>query len=243
MAEDREGFIFYRSFYECIRELPEADQAPLYDAIFDYSFNFVEPEFNGLKKSIWTLIRPLLLASKRNWENGKKPKTKKPKRSEKEATDKPKASESEGNKNKNKEDNKKEEENKDKEGEEKKEPAPVFGVAIKKWWHTATREILTERVYAFKDFYPVGFLDYFINYYSMESERAEMFLHEQTRFDIESKLKDWYTDPKTKDKYKITQQRMPDELSTKFNEDAAARIERRIKLFSGNSANNESGPS
>ena len=35
---DRKGFIFYESFWEAIKELPEKNQLELYQAITEYSF-------------------------------------------------------------------------------------------------------------------------------------------------------------------------------------------------------------
>lgn len=87
----RDSLIFYRSFYEAIKELPKETQAEVYTAIFEYSLNFEELELNGLAKTIFTLIRPQLEANNKRFVNGSKAKTKQNK-SEKEA--KPKQSES-----------------------------------------------------------------------------------------------------------------------------------------------------
>ena len=62
--------VFYRSFRESIKELPEANQLEIYNAIFDYSFDFEEPELNGLSKAIFSLIRPNLDANIRKYFNG-----------------------------------------------------------------------------------------------------------------------------------------------------------------------------
>jgi hypothetical protein len=35
---DRSGFVFYRSFWEAIKELPSENQLELYQAITEYSF-------------------------------------------------------------------------------------------------------------------------------------------------------------------------------------------------------------
>lgn len=70
----RDSSIFYRSFYEAIKELPDLNKLEVYTAIFEYSFNFNEIELNGLSKTIFTLIKPQLEANKKRFENGTKPK-------------------------------------------------------------------------------------------------------------------------------------------------------------------------
>ena len=64
--------IFYRSFYEAIKELPVDVQAIVYSAIFEYSLNFNEVVLEGLPKAIFTLIKPQLDANNKRYENGKK---------------------------------------------------------------------------------------------------------------------------------------------------------------------------
>ena len=100
----RDSTIFYRSFYEAIKELPKNNQAEVYTAIFEYALNFNEVELTGLSKTIFTLIKPQLDANNKRYLNGKEPKQKriiceteaKPKRDE---------SETEANKNVNVNDN------------------------------------------------------------------------------------------------------------------------------------------
>lgn len=72
----REGFVFYRSFYEAIKELPEKNQNEIYSAIMEFALNFNEVELTGLSKTIFTLIKPQIQANNRRFENGKKPKIK-----------------------------------------------------------------------------------------------------------------------------------------------------------------------
>ena len=57
----RKGFIFYKSFYDSIKELDPEDQAQIYNAIFEYQFNGKQIELNGVCKSIFTLIIPHIL--------------------------------------------------------------------------------------------------------------------------------------------------------------------------------------
>lgn len=86
----RDTIIFYRSFYEAIRELPQETQAEVYSAIFEYSLNFNEVELNGLSKTIFTLIKPQLDANNKRFENGKKGGRKKAEENQEETKDKPK---------------------------------------------------------------------------------------------------------------------------------------------------------
>lgn len=68
----RDSIIFYRSFYEAIKELPLEVQATVYSAIFEYSLNFNKVELSGLPKTIFTLIKPQLDANNKRFENGSK---------------------------------------------------------------------------------------------------------------------------------------------------------------------------
>ena len=42
--EQRDSFVFYRSFYEAIKDLDDEEQLKLYRAIFEYSLNGNEPK-------------------------------------------------------------------------------------------------------------------------------------------------------------------------------------------------------
>ena len=77
--ETRDSFIFYRSFYEAIKEIPEAEQLKVYKAITEYALNQNEIEIEGVSKAIFTLIRPQLDANFQKYLNGKKSKQNKSK--------------------------------------------------------------------------------------------------------------------------------------------------------------------
>jgi|LakMenE18May11ns_1017448.scaffolds.fasta_scaffold9936887_5 hypothetical protein len=72
----RESTVFYRSFYEAIKELDADTQAQVYSAIFEYALNFNEVELKGVAKTVFTLIKPQLDANQKRYENGNKPKVK-----------------------------------------------------------------------------------------------------------------------------------------------------------------------
>lgn len=68
----RESFIFYKSFYDSIKELAPKEQVQIYNAIFEYQFFGEQIELKGVCKSIFTLILPQLEANNKKYENGKK---------------------------------------------------------------------------------------------------------------------------------------------------------------------------
>ena len=122
---NRDSTIFYRSFYEAIKELPEVNQLEIYNAIFEHSLNLKKPELTGLSKTIYTLIQPQVEANLKRYENGNKPK-KKQTESETEAKQKQDESESEANKNKNKNVNKNNNENENTSLKKKQTPKHLF---------------------------------------------------------------------------------------------------------------------
>jgi len=61
---DIKGFTFYKSYYESLKNLKKNDKNELINAIFEYVFEEKMPNFNGIKKTIWTLIEPNLNTSK-----------------------------------------------------------------------------------------------------------------------------------------------------------------------------------
>ena len=68
----REGYIFYISFYEAIKELSENDRLVLYDAINEYSLLGNLPVLTGVPKAVFTLIKPQIDANQKKYDNGKK---------------------------------------------------------------------------------------------------------------------------------------------------------------------------
>lgn len=58
----RESFVFYRSFYEAISELPDKQQLTLYKAICNYALDGEEIALNGMAKLIYGLVKPQLMA-------------------------------------------------------------------------------------------------------------------------------------------------------------------------------------
>ena len=72
MAEEKESFVFYKSFFEALKDLKEKDRLKVYDAICELALNGNEQKLIGLPKTIFTLIKPQILANTKRYENGKK---------------------------------------------------------------------------------------------------------------------------------------------------------------------------
>ncbi|MFV0325956.1 MAG: DUF6291 domain-containing protein [Bacteroides xylanisolvens] len=110
----RESFIFYRSFYEAIKDLPRDIQGEIYTAIMEYSLYGKETDnLKPVARSIFTLIKPQIDVNNKRYDNGKKggrPKSEvKPNKNQDETKEKPKGNQgitkAEPNKNYNKNDN------------------------------------------------------------------------------------------------------------------------------------------
>ena len=67
----RESFIFYRSFWECVSELPESERLEVYESIFRFALNGEEPEnISGISLALFKAFKPQILANYRKYENG-----------------------------------------------------------------------------------------------------------------------------------------------------------------------------
>lgn len=72
----RDSFIFYRSFFEAIDEIPAENQLQVYKSICTYALNQDECKLEGTSKAIFSLIKPQLDANYKKYENGKQSKSK-----------------------------------------------------------------------------------------------------------------------------------------------------------------------
>lgn len=68
----RDSVVFYRSFYEAIRELPDEDLVKCFKAIMDYGLDEVVPEEAGIAKSIYLMAKPQIDANNKRYLNGTK---------------------------------------------------------------------------------------------------------------------------------------------------------------------------
>lgn len=90
---ERDSFVFYRSFYEAIKDLDKKEQSNLLSAICELALNGNEIELNGISSTIFKLIKPQINANLKRYRNGSKggrPKTeKKPKENQSKTKHKP----------------------------------------------------------------------------------------------------------------------------------------------------------
>ncbi len=70
--KNKDSFIFYRSFYEALKELPKENQLNVYGAIMELSLNGKDTQLQGIDKTIFTLIKPQIEANNKRYENGSK---------------------------------------------------------------------------------------------------------------------------------------------------------------------------
>ena len=69
----RDSFVFYRSFYDAIKELPRDVQGEIYTAIMEYSLYGKETEnLKPIARSVFTLMKPQIDVNNKRFENGKK---------------------------------------------------------------------------------------------------------------------------------------------------------------------------
>ena len=68
----RDSFVFYRSFYEAIADLPDADLAACFRAISEYALNDIEPEVPGIAKTVFKMAKPQIDANTKRYQNGAK---------------------------------------------------------------------------------------------------------------------------------------------------------------------------
>lgn len=75
----RDSVLFYRSFWEAVKELPAEQFKASVQAIMEYGLNDHEPETTGIERTIYLLTKPQIDANNRKYLNGTKggrPKTK-----------------------------------------------------------------------------------------------------------------------------------------------------------------------
>ena len=67
-----DSFIFYRSFYDAINDVPEEERLIIYEAIFALVFDKKDPDLIGMPATLMKLMKPVIEASVANRLNGGK---------------------------------------------------------------------------------------------------------------------------------------------------------------------------
>ena len=70
--EIRDSFIFYRSFVEAGRDLPECQRLAFYEAIFSLALEEKEVKLEGFSATLFKLVKPNILANNKRFKDGKK---------------------------------------------------------------------------------------------------------------------------------------------------------------------------
>lgn len=65
------NLMFYGSYHEAVKELPDEEQGAVYKAIIDYAFEQKTPNLSGVAKAIFVPVKPSIDTAIRNYENGK----------------------------------------------------------------------------------------------------------------------------------------------------------------------------
>lgn len=68
----RDSLVFYRSFYEAIRELPPEEFKKSVEAIMEYGLNGTEITTSGTAKAIFIMAKPQIDKNNKRYENGTK---------------------------------------------------------------------------------------------------------------------------------------------------------------------------
>ena len=66
----RDSIVFYRSFYEAIKELPPEDFKRTVEAIMEYGLNDTEVDASGVAKAIFVMAKPQIDKNNKRYENG-----------------------------------------------------------------------------------------------------------------------------------------------------------------------------
>lgn len=90
----RDSVLFYRSFYDALKNIPPEERLKVYDSIMEYGMYDRDPDLDGVALAIFLLAKPQIDANNKRYENGCKAKRKRAV-SETEATPKQNVSKSE----------------------------------------------------------------------------------------------------------------------------------------------------
>lgn len=68
----RDSLVYYRSFLESTEFMTDEEYGRFTRAILNYGLNDTASDFKGIEKSLFALIKPILDAGKKHYEDGKK---------------------------------------------------------------------------------------------------------------------------------------------------------------------------
>ena len=122
----RDSVLFYRSFYDALKNIPDEERLKVYDAIMEYSMYDNETDLDGVAYAVFLLAKPQIDANNRRYENGCKAKAKQT-RSKPEANQKQTGSKSEAKE-------------KEKEKEKVKEKDNTYTCAFEEFWSVYPRK-------------------------------------------------------------------------------------------------------
>lgn len=69
---EREGFVFYRSFYDAIKNMEDAVCASCFRALCEYGLNGNDAVDDPIAAAILTMAKPNIDKNNKKYENGKK---------------------------------------------------------------------------------------------------------------------------------------------------------------------------
>lgn len=72
IVEERQGFTFFRSYYEAAKELPDTQRLAFYDAVMRYGLNDEQSDLEGMVRALFILVKPNLDKSKAKAAAGSK---------------------------------------------------------------------------------------------------------------------------------------------------------------------------
>lgn len=67
----RDSFIFYRSFFESMKDLPDEEKLKCFEALCEYALDGEDKETYGFSKMFMTLVRPQIDANNKKSDGGK----------------------------------------------------------------------------------------------------------------------------------------------------------------------------
>ncbi|WP_236708529.1 DUF6291 domain-containing protein [Elizabethkingia anophelis] len=181
----RDSFIFYRSFYEAIKELPRDIQGEVLTTIMEYGLEGVTTDnLKPVARAIFTLIKPILDANNQRFVNGSKG-GRKPSNNQEETETKPKDNQEETKVLPNKEEDVEEEEDVevDKEGEKKHAPAKPFSKLSKDEFYNSLAEHVGE--------YSKQTVRDFFDYWTEPSASGKMKFQLEKTWSIPHRLATW----------------------------------------------------